>query len=788
MRKIPEKLMNALSDEFSPDQIEEGRKRLEWIMRVRDRGEDRQVVLDELGLNLESGSYRNYKSKLDLYGVRGLIPKTVPRWKFTPEVRAYVRGVADGWSLADTGSSGLTGNQLKIMLDGEFERQFSSSKTSELMNALGVSRKRSGDKDKADPETTCENAGYLGFMEAGLQELGLENELVERVDCVVKEWSGSSVPCPNYKNKDEFGRFTGPPGVFKTVDSRDDINYSGHDVAKTSARVFARKMRELLSLPITTVNGCFTELANGSRTMRKAFCGFPYQPATIDKFLRELKYYDLEGVLNSELGRFWYDYWNGSPIGDEMVFLSVDNKLNHLYTTKNCSMGKIGSTGEIDYCMGGCYLNDQNGHFLCFHPTNGQLHLPAGAETVLTDFMDGFTDEKPNVAIVGDREMRSIPKLIETKENKDYDIITRVKAHESELEKIQDKQCHGVLIKSESGDYSVEQTTCDNHCGTVYSGTVTLKNSEDGEQHCFNVEALDRPHIKTPLTVINTFEDNPLPPGETIIQYLNRANNQERSFYHIDRFANGKKNYGYGKKQVTEDMHKVKREELEKQKETIESQIAKTCADEEELKNKRQEAQKKFNKSGAGIEKAIKATEIKAEDFEEQTAQYQKMEEIKNEEIKLRVVREKEKNEFRKEASDLKNKKKKTEKKAEKKEREIEKLSTKHEKYENETRASATMTTISMIYISVCQHILETYFKDEDIGLETLIEKIFRLPGRYVDTETERIIYLDCQNKNRNKYEQKFNSMVERACNGLSRRGIKLNDGRLLRMEYVMPP
>jgi len=536
MRKIPKGLMNALSDEFSPNQIEEGRKRLEWVMRVRDRGEDCQVVLDELGLDLSQNSYRNYKN---------------------------MRGVADGWSLADAGSSGLTGNQLKIMLDGEFERQFSSSKTSELMNELCVPRKRS-DSRKTE-ETACENAGYLGFMEGGLQELGLENELVGRVDCVLKEMSASSVPRPNYKNKDEFGRFTGPPGVFKTVDSRDDINYSGHDVAKTSARCSARKIRELLSLPITTVNGCFTELADGgSRTMRKAFCGFPYQPATIDKFSRELKYYDLESVLNRVLGKFWYDYWNGSSIGDGMVFLSVDNKLNHLYTTKNCSMGKIGSTGEIDYCMGGCYLNDQNGHFLCFHPTNGQLHLPIGAETVLTDFMDGFTDEKPNVAIVGDREMRSVPKLIETKENKDYDIITRVKAHESELEKIPDKQCHGVLIKSESGDYSVEQTTCDNHCGTVYSGTVTLKNSEDGELCCFNVEALDRPHIKIPLTVINTFEDNPLPPGETVIQYLNRANNQERSFYRVDRFANGKKNYGYGKKQVTEDMHRAKREDTRK--------------------------------------------------------------------------------------------------------------------------------------------------------------------------------------------------------------------------------
>ncbi|MEA3323621.1 MAG: hypothetical protein U9Q37_00545 [Euryarchaeota archaeon] len=75
----------------------------------------------------------------------------------------------------------------------------------------------------------------------------------------------------------------------------------------------------------------------------------------------------------------------------------------------------------------------------------------------------------------------------------------------------------------------------------------------------------------------------------------------------------------------------------------------------------------------------------------------------------MRVGREKEKNEFGKEASYLKKKRKKAEKKAERKEREIGKLSTKHEKYENETRASALMTTISIICISVCQHPLETF-------------------------------------------------------------------------------
>jgi hypothetical protein len=145
-----------------------------------------------------------------------------------------------------------------------------------------------------------------------------------------------------------------------------------------------------------------------------------------------------------------------------------------------------------------------------------------------------------------------------------------------------------------------------------------------------------------------------------IMHYLNRANKQERSFYYIYRFANGKRNYRYGKELITEDMHKDKRDELEKQKEKKDADIAKINADED---------------------------------------------------IQLSVEREKEKNTISKEASDLKKKRAAAEKKAKKKAKEIEKLSGKYEKYENETQASAIMTTLSMTFISLCQWLLSTYFK-----------------------------------------------------------------------------
>jgi hypothetical protein len=243
-------------------------------------------------------------------------------------------------------------------------------------------------------------------------------------------------------------------------------------------------------------------------------------------------------------------------------------------------------------------------------------------------------------------------------------------------------------------------------------------------------------------------------------------------------------------KEKIKNMNEDKRDELEKQKEKIDADIVKLKADEEELRAKRREAQIKCDDEKNRLKKALRSVgaKVESEGPEGYAAQRLEIKAVKDEEIQLGVKREREKTKFRKKASDLKKKRKAAEKKAKKKEKEIEKLSGKFEKYENETQASAIMTTLSMTFISLCQWLLSTYFKWDKIGLETLIEKIFRLPGRYVDSSTERIIYLDCQNKNRNKHEQEFNRMMERACEELSRSNIKLNDGRLLRMKYVTPP
>jgi len=98
MKAIPETLKEELAREFTQEQIEEGYKRLEWIIRVRDRGEDNQTVLNELGI--------------------------------------------------ERSPNGLTASQLKIPFEAEFERQFSLSKTKELLQELRTSRQAGSPEKK----------------------------------------------------------------------------------------------------------------------------------------------------------------------------------------------------------------------------------------------------------------------------------------------------------------------------------------------------------------------------------------------------------------------------------------------------------------------------------------------------------------------------------------------------------------------------------------------------------------------------------------------------------------
>jgi len=93
------------------------------------------------------------------------------------------------------------------------------------------------------------------------------------------------------------------------------------DIFKTSSLNLERKCLALLALPLVTMNG---EIRNVNAALGNAlsgFCGFNYKQATLDKFLRELKYLGVSESLLIGQVQFWLQKWKICDSELEVPFL-----------------------------------------------------------------------------------------------------------------------------------------------------------------------------------------------------------------------------------------------------------------------------------------------------------------------------------------------------------------------------------------------------------------------------------------------------------------------------------
>ena len=62
------------------------------------------------------------------------------------------------------------------------------------------------------------------------------------------------------------------------------------DIFEASLKNLERKSLAVLALPLVTLNGEVRHVNTAMGNALKGFCGYNYKQATVDRFLRELKY------------------------------------------------------------------------------------------------------------------------------------------------------------------------------------------------------------------------------------------------------------------------------------------------------------------------------------------------------------------------------------------------------------------------------------------------------------------------------------------------------------------
>jgi len=141
-----------------------------------------------------------------------------------------------------------------------------------------------------------------------------------------------------------------------------------------------RKNLAVLFLPLVTNNGATRNVDNPLGNALRYACGYNYKNATIDKYLRELKYLQVSADLINCNARFWSRFWKQYDSQDHKVACYyIDGNVKPLWSSKRCRKGKVTMLGRVMGCIEQVVIHDGHGRPIYLRTFSGNADLRENA-------------------------------------------------------------------------------------------------------------------------------------------------------------------------------------------------------------------------------------------------------------------------------------------------------------------------------------------------------------------------------------------------------------------------
>lgn len=135
-------------------------------------------------------------------------------------------------------------------------------------------------------------------------------------------------------------------------------------------------MLALLLLPLVTNNGAVRRLDTPLGNALQQACGYNYKNATMDKYLRELKYLQVSTELIDCNARFWSRFWKQYDSSEaKLACYYIDGNVKPLWSSKRGRKGKVSMLGRVMGCLEQVVIHDGYGHPLYFRTFSGHADL-----------------------------------------------------------------------------------------------------------------------------------------------------------------------------------------------------------------------------------------------------------------------------------------------------------------------------------------------------------------------------------------------------------------------------
>ncbi len=518
-------------------------------------------------------------------------------------------------------------------------------------------------------------------------------------------------------------------------------------VLNTQTKFISRKNLAVISLPLVTLNGSLRNINKPIGNSLKHICGYNYKHATIDKYLRELKYLQISTNFIKATAEFWINFWGKfNKEQPTLICYYIDGNTKPLWSSKRCKKTKVTMHGRVMNALEQVFIHDSFGRPTYFQTFSGNANIGNKALSLMEDIEEYLksisSDGKVNSVMVIDSAGNAVSTLRSIVDSNWHFITILDENQIRDVRKFKHKQ---EPVRYKYGDANL--TEC----------KIELKDSKEKGEYIFDCRGVIIDWDKGKRTVAITSLPKEISDASSAIKsYFDRWPNQELQFRSMKSGASIHRIAGYGKKKIPDENMQEKQEKLKKSLDKLRPELKGAINEIERQKQKREQL---CDKERMLKERSTIKEGKREGDGDTLSALETYDKEIKSIDREINKIKKPHKEKF---------------KKLQKWEKELERIHGKNHVYIVDVELDQLMTCFRMSFANLCSFFLSHCLNDEKMELQTLIQSFFMLGGSITETENERTIKL----KRNTKEEPEMMEKLDLGLDALNSFNIKDINGK----------
>jgi transposase len=516
-------------------------------------------------------------------------------------------------------------------------------------------------------------------------------------------------------------------------------DFSRLSIYQTKANNLNRKNLAVLFLPLVTNNGATRTVDNPLGNALRYACGYNYKNATIDKYLRELKYLQVSADLINCNARFWSRFWKQYDSQEHKVACYyIDGNVKPLWSSKRCRKGKVTMLGRVMGCIEQVVIHDGHGRPIYLRTFSGNADLRENALGTM-DELDALLNEEQKPRAKESRCSRALiidgagnaVQTLRAFSGSDYHYITILDTNQIVDRKFKHLKApqryhYGEAFLTDCGIELIDSK----ESGYIFESRAVRVKWNNGKECCLVTSI--------PETLFNA--------SEVVKAYFDRWPFCERQYAMMKAATCFSQVVGYGKKLLPDEnmLDKIKKlqTDLRKLQQELKIPLSQITAEEKKLqdlfdKERQLKERSKINKNGKRdqSQRNQKNLESCQRDIRRIQRKIKKMEEP-----------------FKKQFNTLR-----------KKSKEFARIQGKRKVYHVDVELDQLMTSFRLTFANLLVFFAKEMLDDTPIEMNTLIQSILFLSGKIEHLRDRRKVYI-----NKNEKDPQFMKKLERGLSKLN--------------------